>query len=320
MTTHLADGDRPLAVFPFVVGVGRSGTTLLQAMLNAHPELAMPFESHFIVPFAERHEEYERPDGFDTERFICDLLSQWSFQRWEIAEPLLRAALTTPPPRDLAAAVRRVFALYAATRDKVRYGDKTPDYSLSLPFLARLFPESRFVHVIRDGRDVALALRDMDWMRQRDIVDCALYWALRVETARRAGRWLGPHRYAEVRYDELVREPEPTLRRVCAFLSLPFRESMLEHQSSAVELVHTEPNANEFRTLHLPLTPGLRDWRTQLTADDLKSFEQVAGDVLEDFGYARSGDAGVTREAEHLAARVAAMQSDAHPAEDHRAG
>ena len=273
------------AIFPFVVGVGRSGTTLLQAMLNAHPELAMPFESHFIVPFGERREEYEQPGGFDTERFISDLTTEWSVRRWEIPDATLRNALTGVRPRDLADAIRRVFALYAVIHGKSLYGDKTPDYMLSMPFLARLFPEARFVHVIRDGRDVALALRDVDWMRQNEVVDCALYWALRVETARRAGRWLGPHRYSEVRYEELVYRPAATLRRVCDFLNLRYVEAMLDHRVSAVELVRTEPNLNEFRTLHMPVTRGLRDWRTQMDRDDVRTFEQVAGEVLVSFDY-----------------------------------
>lgn len=248
----------------------------------------MPFESHFIVPFAERREEYEQPGGFDTERFIADLGSQWSVQRWNIPEATLRVALTRVPPRDLPDAIRRLFALYAVTHGKTLYGDKTPDYMLSMPFLVRLFPEARFVHVIRDGRDVALALRDVDWMRQNEVVDCALYWALRVETARRAGRWLGPHRYCEVRYEDLVRDPAATLRRVCEFLCLRYVDDMLDHRASAEELVSTEPNLNEFRTLHMPVTPSLRDWRTQMGVDDLRTFEQVAGEVLVNFDYGLS--------------------------------
>lgn len=245
----------------------------------------MPFESHFIVPFAERRDEYEQPDGFDTERFIVDLISQWSVQRWEIPEATIRSALSAVPPRDLPEAIRRAFALYAVIHGKSLYGDKTPDYMLSMPFLVRLLPEARFVHVVRDGRDVALALRDVDWMRQNEVIDCALYWALRVQTARRAGRWLGPQRYCEVRYEDLVSNPEASLRRVCGFLGLRYADTMLDHRASADELVSSEPNLNEFRTLHMPVTRGLRDWRTQMARDDLITFERAAGEVLVNFDY-----------------------------------
>lgn len=245
----------------------------------------MPFESHFIVPFGETRHDYEQPEGFDTERFIVDLMNVWSVQRWEVPEATVRSALGSSPPRDLPDAIRRVFALYAAVHGKSLYGDKTPDYMLSMPFLARLLPEVRFVHVVRDGRDVALALREVDWMRQNEVIDCALYWALRVQTARRAGRWLGPQRYCEVRYEELVSNPKAVLRHVCEFFGLRYANSMLDHRASAVELVSSEPNLNEFRTLHMPVTRGLRDWRTQMAHHDLSTFEEAAGEVLVNFDY-----------------------------------
>lgn len=274
-----------MTVFPFIVGVGRSGTTLVQAMLNAHPDLAFPFESHFIVPLAEQREQYERPEAFDTRKFVDDLCGWWSFQRWGIEHAAVMEALARPIPNDLADAVRRLYKLHARRRGKRLYGDKTPDYMLSLPFLARLFPEARFIHVIRDGRDVALALRDVEWMRQNAVVDCALYWALRIDTAQRAARWLGPKRYLEVRYERLVDDPRPVLEQVCQFLEVPFVDSVLEHRAAARELVASEPVEREFRTLHLPVTTGLRDWRTQMTADEVKTFELVAGEVIERLGY-----------------------------------
>jgi hypothetical protein len=254
-------------------------------MLNAHPDLALPFESHFIVLFIEWSDQYELQGHFNSEKFVADLFRFWSFRRWKLSEADVRDALSCASPPSMPDAIRTVFALYASRRGKSRYGDKTPDYTFSLPFLARQFPEARFIHVIRDGRDVALALRDVSWMRQKEVIECALYWLTRVQAAERAGRWLGSHRYQEVRYEELVRDPKATLQRICEFLNLPFADSMLDYQASAAEIVGSEPNSSEFDTLRMPVTLGLRDWRTQMAPQDVEAFGRVAGDVLENLGY-----------------------------------
>src|SRR4051794_27962840 len=126
-------------IFPFVVGCSRSGTTLLRALLDAHPLLAVPPESHFAV--APRLRRLGR--------------DPW-FRLWGIEPPDLRGL-------DVADAVRAVFAAYAAAQGKPRYADKTPHYVSHLPLLAERFPEARFVHVVRDGRDVALSLLEVPW-------------------------------------------------------------------------------------------------------------------------------------------------------------
>ena len=144
-------------VFPFLVGFTRSGTTLLRAMVDSHPQLAVPPESQFVPELARRRGTYERPDGFDIERFTNDLTAHMRFIRWGLPASELRAALTELQPDDYPAAIRCVFAAWARSKGKPRYGDKTPNNLDDLELLAALFPEARFVHIVRDGRDVAVA-------------------------------------------------------------------------------------------------------------------------------------------------------------------
>src|SRR4051812_8879868 len=120
------------SIFPFVVGCSRSGTTLVRAMLDAHPLVAVPPESHFALA----------PDVRGLRRALSR--ERW-FALWEIEAPDLRGL-------DVADAVRALFAAYAERQGKPRYADKTPHYVSHLPLFAERFPEARFVHVIRDGR------------------------------------------------------------------------------------------------------------------------------------------------------------------------
>ncbi|MGH8934846.1 MAG: sulfotransferase family protein [Acidimicrobiia bacterium] len=269
--------------FPFVVGTNGSGSTLLRAILDAHPDLAIPGPSRFIVPLARRRRTYERPAGFAQERLMADLFAQPRFVKWNLMEEEVRNTLATPPVAEYPEAVRRLFALYARRRGKSRYGDKTHEYVHHLPMLADLFPEARFVHVIRDGRDVVLAHAGTGRLEQ-----VALSWKRRVRQGRRSGLRLGPERYREVRYERLVGETEGVVRELCGFIRLDFDERMLKYFERADEVVATTRGAARHVDLYLPPTQGLQDWRTQMTEDQVARFEAVAGDVLEELGYARA--------------------------------
>src|SRR5439155_14596986 len=135
-------------------------------MLDSHSQIAIPGESHFITEMAHRGKRYEAADGFATERFLEDLLAHERFQAWGLPAEAVRNSLSRRSPASLADAFRAVYAAYAAHRGKQLFGDKTPGYVRELPLIADLFPEARFVHLIRDGRDVVLSLREMAWAQR----------------------------------------------------------------------------------------------------------------------------------------------------------
>jgi hypothetical protein len=272
--------------FPFVVGSGRSGTTLLRLMLEQHPDLAIPPESYFPISMRHRAPRYVSVAGFDLDAYVTDLLQNVRFRDWELQETTIRAALDGVEPIDWAEAIRRTFGLYAEKERKPRYGDKTPWFIMRISELSELFPESRFVHLIRDGRDVALSIREMSWGPSR-MPALAEFWAKRIRTGRTEGARLGDARYLELRYEDLVEDPARELRRVCAFIELDFREEMLEYRERAPNAV-LERERHQHRHLSKPITKGLRDWRTQMSREDVAVFEAVAGPELLACGYERA--------------------------------
>ena len=277
---HPSRSDGPRAPFPFLVGCGRSGTTLLRAMCDAHPSLAVPPESHFVVAFAPASS-----GAVDAGELAARLAASERFALWGLDEVTVRDALVEAAPRTYADAVRAVFACYADRRGKPRYADKTPVYVLHIDRLAALFPESVFVHLVRDGRDVACSFLELGWADS--IEEAALHWRRRVTAGRRAGHKLPAGRYVEMRYEDLVDSPEQALRRMCDAAALPFDEAMLDPSAGAAELVRTTAHPEYHRHLALPPTAGLRDWRRQLDSGQLDRFELLAGTTLEAFGYER---------------------------------
>ena len=274
--------------FPFIVGCGRSGTTLVRAMLDSHPELAIPPETKFIATLGSTRRKYEKTKGFDVEAFVVDLQQHVRLGvRLGLTHEEVAEAFSEQPPVDYPDAVRRVFSLMARQRGKTRYGNKSPIHVLTIPLLAELFPESRFIHVIRDGRDVACSYLSVDWGPDT-VVDAALRWRRAVRKGREAGRQLGPGRYKEVRYEILVDDPEAELRTLCSFLDLPFNSVMLQYSDRAPEILDGVAFPEAHRSLSLPPTKGLRDWMREMSRSDVARFESIAGRTLSAAGYERA--------------------------------
>jgi hypothetical protein len=287
--TAASDEAMATTPFPFIVGVGRSGTTLLRAILDSHPDMAIPGESHFIPEFVGHARRYGQRGAFLWERFLLDLARHPRFRMWGLPEDRVLTLFRQEPPASFAAAFRRLYALFAEVRGKARYGDKTPAYVNRMPMLARLFPEASFIHLVRDGRDVALSRLDHPTMSASPL-ELAILWKRGVEKGRRAGRGLGPGRYLEIRYEDLVEEPEALTRSVCSFINLAFDPGMLRYHERADEIIRPTQHPRSHARIRLPPIGGLRDWRTQMPPADVKTFDVVAGGLLEELGYERRLD------------------------------
>ena len=266
----------------FVLGVRRSGTTLLRVMLDRHPQLAVPDESYFIPQLADRHR-----GPIDVGDFLDDLERLPTLRQWGVDIAAVRPKLRPgQPPGE---AIGAVYEVYAEARGKGRWGDKTPMYMQRLPLLERLFPTAHYVHLVRDGRDCALSFLQMpegivtrSWAHPRDAAGFACQWRAEVTAAHKLGRRVGG-RLLEVRYERLVAEPEDTLRTICGHVGLPYDAGMLDYADS-VDVTH-QPHQ---QSLKRAPTPGLRDWQAEMGADDVRAFEEVAGDVLAELGYPTS--------------------------------
>jgi hypothetical protein len=268
-------------------------------MLDRHSQLAVPDETYFVPQLADRHLR-----GIDADNFLDDVRRVVD---WDLPFEKVRARLRDGMP--VGQAIGAVYAAYAAERGKPRWGDKTPMYMQNLRLLERLFPDALFVHLIRDGRDAALSFLEMPrglvtetWMHPRTPADFAAQWRTEVAAARRLGRRVGA-RYLEVRYEDLVADVGAVLQRICAFAQLPYEPAMADYAGNVD--VSTKPHQQRLRQ---PPTAGVRDWRTQLSPEDVAAFEGVAGAVLRELGYdtSRAGDtAGRLRSASYVSRALA---------------
>jgi hypothetical protein len=229
-----------------------------------------------------------RPIDEPVERFCDAVLASDRFNEWKIERDRLLARLSRVAEKSYANLVDAVYVEYLATIDasKTRWGDKNIDYVLELPRVVRLFPDAKIVHVIRDGRDVLASYNNVKF-GPKGALAVAMFWRKRVTTGRRVGRTLGDARYHELVYEQLVEAPDTECRRLCEFLGEAFTPQMLEfHQlNREKELVPAHRLEWHANTLKPVTTDRTGRWRDQLSPDEVKTFEAVAGPALREFGY-----------------------------------
>jgi hypothetical protein len=288
---------------PFVVGIARSGTTLLRLMLDAHPQLTIPPETHFLPRLFNHFARWEKEgvEGVELRERAMELIT--SHPRWgdiDIDPEGMRSRMTAHDPLSAGDAARSFYAAYAAHVGKPRWGDKSPPYTWKAKRIQRELPEAHFIHLIRDGRDVALSLSEVSW-GPGDVQAAATKWVDELTRARQRARRLAPDTYIELRFEDLVADPEPLLRRIAAFVDLPWDAAMLDYHRGAEErmsevirdfhpmgggTITAEERQRQHELVSQPPSSSrVGRWRTEMSPEDRVAFEGVAGKLLAELGY-----------------------------------
>ncbi len=289
-------GRGDLEPAPFVVGVGRSGTTLLRLMLDAHPELVIPAETQFLPSVIERA---GRNGGRDA--IVEEIISTRNWGDFGLDAEVFRQRTAAIEGGDVGAILRAFYASCAQARDKPRWGDKTPAYVRHMREIGGVLEEARFIHLIRDGRDVAVSRRRRGMGEGKAMADTARLWSERIKQARKQAKRLRG-RYIELRYEDLAADPEPLLRQICDLCGLEFSPAMLSYhrvaegrigefardlpaQGRRLARSGTERAAAHALTAKPPTTERSGRWRSEMSAADRAEFEAVAGGLLRELGY-----------------------------------
>jgi len=272
----------------FVGGCPRSGTTLLRAMLDAHPDLAIPGETRILV------------DGFRCRARWGDLEDAENRRRvalWVAGRKVARARRLTDDtdklvermvaaPPTIGSVLSAGFQLYAEERGKPRWGDKRPSLVLNLDAVFAMFPEAQYVNLVRDPRAVVASIRrvgrQQGWT-SRGLAGGADKWERSQRAAERWRRRLRSDQFHELRYEDLVADPADTVQRLAAFLELDRAglDAMLHHHETTD--VHS---ARLHRLVSEPVTTAtVRGWEQTLRPKEVAFVESVLGDRMARYGY-----------------------------------
>lgn len=270
----------------FIVGAGRSGSTLLRLMLASHSRIAIPPETWYLIDLLEEF-PFDRPlreDEVNAAVSIMENHFRWPDMGLGIAEFRARAAdLRTPRLRDL---VEIVYRSQMEAKGKTRWGDKTPPYIEIIPALAAMFGDAKFVHIIRDGHDVAKSYQRQGWHGPW-MHGYTKEWRRAAELDLKLSKTPLNERILRVRYEELVLDPEATLRGICAFIDERFEAQMLLWREKINEAVpHRERRFHS--SLVRDMSPSdVSRWKREMTPREIFVVEALIGTQLSHFGYER---------------------------------
>lgn len=297
------------APMPVIIGAARSGTTLLRMMLDSHPQLAIPPETHFLPALRALQTRQDLKGNEQKEalrdEFLRAVTTSLNWPEFGIAEEALRDAVSGGTSFGVSGAIRKFYWLYARARGKARWGDKTPPYVTQMRTVQALLPEARFIHILRDGRDVALSMRGL-WFDAAggNLEDQAANWLWRIREARQQAAFC-PH-YLEIRYEELLAQPRTVLENVCHFIDLEYSPAMEDYHRTSGARLRAEIRDRHDVDGNVLVSKAQREaifekvngppdadragrWRREMTGEECARFEAVAGSLLRELGYPLSG-------------------------------
>lgn len=271
----------------------RSGTTLLRLMLDAHPDLAIPLETHFLPALLKLPPQA----AASREEFLRVITEFHTWPDFHLSAEEFSDQLDRVRPFSPTAGLRCFYRMYAAKFAKKRWGDKSPPYGFHMADIHRLLPEARFIHVIRDGRDTALSHRKTFFWRDRTVPGHAAEWRDRILSFREQAEAVP---YIELRYEDLLTHTTAVLAEVCEFLELPYVPEMERYHLTASgrmdelaelpDYPHSDLKKEQRLEAHKltcrpPDASRIGRWREEMSGDEAWTYQQVAGDLLRTLGY-----------------------------------
>ncbi len=280
---YVGAGDRPI----FIGACPRSGTTLLRTMLNTHPDIAIPRETKIVPILWEHRARWQRLDEESERERLAQTIADTSWTRADRfgtpIDELVKRLVDAPP--TLGSIFGTCFQLYAESTGKWRWGDKRPMYARYMDAVFSLFPDAQFINCIRDPRASVASMRKIGWYDGQVAPGLDL-WERSVRAVEPWRSVLHADQLLDLRYEDLVGEPEATLSGLADYLTLS-QESvpvMLTYQDNVDE------TAMRYHSrLSEPITTDtVHAWEEILSADEVALVEQVAGPWMDAFGYERS--------------------------------
>ena len=270
----------------FIISPGRSGSTLLRSMLAVGGQIAIPPESQVIPLSIRRYNALHFLGWEDLSRLIISLFeSHRNFQMWQITLLVAYQTVLSLPEneRSLARIIDEIFSCYKAQQfpDAEIWGDKSPLNSIYLPWIILTFPYARYLHLLRDGRDVVASMMEKGGITLKH---ATRRWNSSIRNAINLRNQLPVEQFLEVRYEQLVTKPTDTLEEVCQFIGIDYQAAMLDFWKSDTTIEHRYKIAH--RNLEMPVFENsVGKWETRLSSKQQAYVLRMTVPLLRKLGY-----------------------------------
>lgn len=266
----------------FIIGVGRSGTSLLQSMLNAHKNICFLPETQYLRKYAFNRSQRAKIENGTAASFIELLKKDSRFNRLEISPQEIVSS------NEMVSVVRvytNLISLYLDRKGKQLPGDKDPRNLDYIEKIKVLFPGARIIHIIRDPRDVVLSRTKAGWSKHWPFVFHSFIYNAQLVRGRKCSLRLFSKTYIEIFYEDLINDAGKELKEVCAFFGLDYDPSMLAYQQSARELVSESEMQWKKETLGPLLSNNKEKWKTAFSNYQITMIERICAPALKDLPY-----------------------------------
>jgi hypothetical protein len=283
--------EKPL----FIIGNPRSGTSLLRLMLTSNSKICIPPECGFIQWWHAKYENWNKSDSENSEKiseFIKDLSHSKKIETWNLKFENVSTLIAEHLPENYAQLCICVIKAYSLQNGKntLYFGDKNNYYTEYIDLLKNIYPEAKFVSIVRDVRDVVCSYLDVNSIPQNlaykpefssDEIEIAKSWHATnnniLSHAQQSRNWL------LVKYEDLLENPEKTLHLICDFLEISYENSMLEYN-----LLNKEPKemmAWKQKTEEKPDLSRVGRFKNMLSADVQIKIMYHANVLMRKLGY-----------------------------------
>lgn len=273
----------------FIVGVGRSGTTLVQHMLNAHPEISFPPETHFFRMHIinGRFEKLLKKHG--RKGLVNVLKKDQYLKRLELeVEQILERLNDNNNKISAIEFYKNILRTYATRQGKKIFGDKDPRCIEFIPSLYKFFPHSYLIHVIRDPRDVIVSRMNASWSMGRNILHHIFAYRVQFQLGRELGNKFYKERYFEIVYEDLLANPINVIKKLCSFIDIPYSQEMMNFGDHAKKIVSNEEMQWKKEALGPLLTKNYGKWKSALSNIQVAKIERLCYNVFSNPGYIKT--------------------------------
>ena len=283
--------DKPV----YIVGNPRSGTSLLRIMLHNHSQLCIPPESHFFLWLEDRYKNW---DLSLLDSYLIDLYNSTKFETWQIVKENLKLFIIEENPNSYAQLNSLVYFFFNKDKSKnISYwGDKNKLWKEKLPNVRRYYPNAYYIHLIRDGRDVACSFKDLGAKKMTskyapklptEINEIAKKWAQNISFITEFQKTVLPSNTITIRYEDLLQRPDIELTRVCGLLRINFEPAMLSYyQQDKANIEPSEFYEWKEKLTSPPDLDNIGKYKTQLTEAEIDIFNKIAQKELSTYNYA----------------------------------
>ncbi len=282
----------------FILGNPRSGTSLLRLMLTCHSKIMIPPESHFFLWLSDKYCAW-KGDSSVLNKFYQDLYASRKFETWDLNPVILQETVEKNKPGTYAQLITCVFLAYATKEGKedIRYwGDKNKLWKEKVPLIPGFYPDARFIHIVRDGRDVACSFRELATKK----FDSAYAPKLPTEIDKMADRWaknvefldgffagLPQDQAATIRYEDLISNPGRTLMDMTGFLDLDYEEEIERYYDNKFQQFKEPEEIAQWKEKlkQKPDPSNIGKFKSMLSAREIKEFGEIGEAMLRKYNY-----------------------------------